>query len=72
MPELKWTFKTEGGEKVTQTLDELSDAFDRAKASGEGLGKAQSQLQTGIRGTLGQQRLQNHLFMAQHPNIFIE
>ena len=66
---LTWTFKTEGGESVKQTLDQLSDAFNRAKESGEGLNKAQRNLQTGIRGTLGQQRLQNNLFMAQHPNL---
>ena len=66
---ITYKFGSEGTDQVKSELDQLSDAFNRAKASGGNFGKEQSALSSVVNRRIGEDRLQNRLFLAQHPNI---
>ena len=67
--DIRYKFSTTGTDEVKSELDQLADAFHRAKAAGGSFSKEQRALSPVMNGVINQTRLENRLFLAQHPNI---
>ena len=67
--DITYKFSSEGTDQVKSDLDQLSDAFNRAKASGGQFGKEQRALSSAVSRRIGEDRLQNRLLLAQHPSL---
>lgn len=66
---IEWRLGIKGSNEVKSELDRLSQAFDKAKASGGEYGKEQRALSTAVNRRIQEDRLQNNLLLAQHPMI---
>ena len=66
---LEWRVGIKGSGEVKSELDDLSDAFNRAKQSGMGYAREQRALSTAVSRRIGEDRLQNRLLLAQHPSL---
>lgn len=66
---LEWRVGIKGSGEVKAELDDLSDAFNRAKQSGMGYAREQRALSTAVNRRIGEDRLQNRLLLAQHPSL---
>ncbi|UVF62448.1 tail tape measure protein [Nitrososphaeria virus YSH_922147] len=58
-----------GSGEVKSELDRVTEAFNRAKASGGDYGKEQRALSSAVNRRINEDRLQNRLLLAQHPNL---
>ena len=67
--DIRYKFSTTGTDEVKSELDQLADAFHRAKAAGGSFSKEQRALTPVMNGVINQTRLENRLFLAQHPNL---
>jgi len=66
---VNWRLEVKGSGEVKSELDRVSDAFNRAKLSGKDYAKEQRALSTTVSRRLQEDRLQNRLLLAQHPNL---
>lgn len=64
---IEWRLGIKGSDEVKSELDQLSAAFNRAKASGMGHRKEQTALSNAVGRRLREDQLQNRLLLAQHP-----
>ena len=66
---ITWHLEMKGGDAARAELDRLSEAFNRAKASGAGYGKEQRALSTAVSRRLNEDRMQGRLLLAQHTSL---
>ena len=66
---VNWRLEVKGSGEVKSELDRVSTAFNQAKISGQEYGKEQRALSTVVSRRLQEDRLQNRLLLAQHPNL---
>ena len=66
---LEWHLGIKGSDEVKSELDQLSAAFNKAKISGGNYGKEYRALSTATNRRINEDRMQNRLLLAQHPNL---
>ena len=66
---IEWHLGIKGSDEVKSELDQLSAAFNKAKISGGNYGKEQRALSTAVNRRINEDRMENRLLLAQHPNL---
>lgn len=64
---IEWRLGIKGSDEVKSELNQLADAFNRAKDSGADYSKEQRVLSNAVGRRLREDQLQNRLYMVQHP-----